>query len=150
MTTNDQCNHSEAIAKDFYEVVSEDNGGGWKSWKELTDPQRAAFVRLAQQALPIIGRHALGDVRDYLGIKAAGKSSWWEKALYTAGAVIAGAILGGLGMSLSGRGHSVDVTPGRTEVCKDGSCLVIEQGHISYSQAQPKTEVAPVVQATKK
>ena len=32
------------------------------------------------------------------------------------------------------------------EICKDGSCLVIEQGHISYSQAQPKTEVEPVVQ----
>ena len=150
MTTNDQCNHSEAIAKDFYEVVSEDNGGGWKSWKELTDPQRAAFVRLAQQALPIIGRHALGDVRDYLGIKAAGKSSWWGKALYTAGAVIAGAILGGLGMSLSGCGHNVDITPDRTEVCKDGSCLIIEPGHLSYSQAQPATDTPPVVQATKK
>ena len=150
MTTNDQCNHSEAIAKDFYEVVSEDNGGGWKSWKELTDPQRAAFVRLAQQALPIIGRHALGDVRDYLGIKAASKSSWWEKALYTAGAVIAGAILGGLGMSLSGCGHNVDITPDRTEVCKDGSCLIIEPGHLSYSQAQPATDTPPVVQATKK
>ena len=150
MTTNDQCNHSEAIAKDFYEVVSEDNGGGWKSWKELTDPQRTAFVRLAQQALPIIGRHALGDVRDYLGIKAAGKSSWWEKALYTAGAVIAGAILGGLGMSLSGCGHNVDITPDRTEVCKDGSCLIIEPGHLSYSQAQPATDTPPVVQATKK
>ncbi|WP_343020402.1 hypothetical protein, partial [Akkermansia muciniphila] len=79
-------------------------------------------------------------------IKAAGKSSWWEKALYAAGAVIAGAILGGLGMSLSGCGHSVDVTPNRAEVCKDGSCLVIEQGHISYSQAQPVTDVPPVVQ----
>ena len=150
MINDKECNHAEAIAKDFYGVVSEDNGGGWKSWGDLTDPQRAAFVRLAQQALPIIGRHALGDVRDYLGIKAAGKSSWWEKALYAAGAVIAGAILGGLGMSLSGCGHSVDVTPGRTEVCKDGSCLVLEPGHISYSQAQPETDVPPVVQSFKK
>lgn len=66
MINDKECNHAEAIAKDFYAVVSEDNGGGWKSWEELTEPQRAAFVRLAQQALPIIGRHALGDVRDYL------------------------------------------------------------------------------------
>lgn len=50
---------------------------------------------------------------------------------------------------LGGCGHSVDVTPGRTEVCKDGSCLVIEQGHISYSQAQPETDVPPVVQSLK-
>ena len=28
----------------------------------------------------------------------------------------------------------------------DGSCLVLEPGHISYSQAQPETDVPPVVQ----
>lgn len=47
---------------------------------------------------------------------------------------------------MSGCGHSVDVTPARTEVCKDGFCLVIEQGYISYSQAQPETDVPSVVQ----
>lgn len=51
---------------------------------------------------------------------------------------------------LGGCGHSVDVTPGRTEVCKDGSCLVLEPGHLSYSQAQPTTDTPPVVQTTKK
>lgn len=50
---------------------------------------------------------------------------------------------------LGGCGHSVDVTPNRTEVCKDGSCLVLEPGHISYSQAQPETDVPPVVQPLK-
>lgn len=149
MTTNNQCNHAEAIAKDFYEVVSEDNGGGWKSWEELTDPQRAAFVRLAQQALPVIAKHAANDIRVYLDLKAS-VATGWKKWLYWAGVGIVGAILGGLGMSLSGCGHSVDVTPGRTEVCKDGSCLVIEQGHISYSQAQPETDVPPIVQTIKK
>ena len=149
MINDKECNHAEAIAKDFYRVVSEDNGGGWKSWGDLTDSQRSAFVRLAQQALPIIGRHALGDVRDYLGIKAAGKSSWWEKALYAAGAVIAGAILGGLGMSLSGCGHSVNVTPDRAEVCKDGACLVLEPGRVSFSQVQPVSDVSPVVKQDK-
>lgn len=53
------------------------------------------------------------------------------------------------GVSFTGTvkcGHNVDITPDRTEVCKDGSCLIIEQGHLSYSQAQPKTEVEPIVQ----
>lgn len=59
------------------------------------------------------------------------------------GAYAASALLGGCG-------HSVDVTPEKTVVCKDGSCLVIEQGHISYSQAQPETDVPPVVQSLKK
>ena len=143
MTTNNQCNHAAAIAKDFYGVVSEDNGGGWKSWGDLTDSQRAAFVRLAQQALPIIGKHALGDVRDYLGIKASGTSTWWKKVLLG----LTYAAVGALGFSLfQGCGHSIDVTLGRTEVCKDGSCLVLEPGHISYSQALPETDVPPVVQ----
>ena len=145
MTNNNQCNHAEAIAKDFYAVVSEDNGGGGKPWEELTEPQRAAFVRLAQQALPIIGRHALGDVRNYL-LGQAKTSTGWKKWLYWAGVGIAGIVLGALGMSLSGCGHSVDVTPDKTVVCKDGSCLVLEPGHISYSQAQPETDVPPVVQ----
>ena len=108
--------------------------------------EQQGWIAVANTALPIIGKHALEDVRAYLGLKASGASTWWKKALYAAGAVIAGAILGGLGMSLSGCGHSVDVTPNRAEVCKDGSCLVIEQGHISYSQAQPVTDVPPVVQ----
>lgn len=146
MTTNNQCNHAEAIAKDMYEIYEHyqpEAGGGWDS---LDSAQKAGWRNVAELALPTIGKHALNDVKDYLGIKASGASGWWKKALYWAGVGIVGAILGGWGMSLSGCGHSVDVTPGRTEVCKDGSCLIIEQGHLSYSQAQPKTEVAPVVQ----
>lgn len=64
--------------------------------------------------------------------------------------VLIGAIVGALAaagyLTVSGCGHSVDVTPDRTEVCKDGSCLVIQSGHLSYSQAQPVTDVQPVVQ----
>ena len=148
MTTNDQCNHAEAIAKDMYYTFLENQKEG-TNWEGLPDDDKAGWRNVAEQALPIIAKHAANDIRVYLDLKASvatGKSSWWEKALYAAGAVIAGAILGGLGMSLSGCGHSVDVTPGRAEVCKDGSCLVIEQGHISYSQAQPETYVPPVVQ----
>lgn len=145
MTTNNQCNHTDAIAKDMYETFIR-AGDSYVTWDDLLPAERLGWRYVAEEALPIIGKHALGDVKDYLGIKASGASSWWRKALYWAGVGIAGAILGGWGMSLSGCGHSVDVTPDRTEVCKDGSCLVIEQGHISYSQAQPKTEVEPVVQ----
>ena len=82
--------------------------------------------------------------------KASGAAVWWKKALYWAGAGIAGAVIGGLGMSLAGCGHNVDVTQGKTVICKDGSCLVLEPGHLSYSQAQPETAVPPVVQSLKK
>lgn len=143
MTTNNQCNHVEAIAKDMYEIYEHyqpEAGGGWDS---LDGAQKAGWRNVAELALPTIGKHALNDVKDYLGIKASGAPVWWKKALFGLAAAAVGAFSLFL---LQGCGHSVDMTPGRTEVCKDGSCLVIEQGHISYSQAQPKTEVAPIVQ----
>lgn len=143
MTTNNQCNHAEAIAKDMYEIYEHyqpEAGGGWDS---LDGAQKAGWRNVAELALPTIGKHALNDVKDYLGIKASGAPVWWKKALFGLAAAAVGAFSLFL---LQGCGHSVDMTPGRTEVCKDGSCLVIEQGHISYSQAQPKTEVAPIVQ----
>ena len=147
MTTNKQCNHTEAIAKEMYNTYQSalSHAPRETGWEDEPAYVRQAWYHVADQALSIIGKHALGDIRDYLGVKASGTSGW-RKALYWAGVVLVGAVLGGWGMSLSGCGHSVDVTPGRTEVCKDGSCLVIEQGHISYSQVQPKTVVPPVVQ----
>lgn len=148
MTTNNQCNHTLEIAEEMYNIYHStlSHAPRETGWADEPADVKQAWYHVANQALPTIGKHALEDVKDYLGIKASGASSWWRKALYWAGVGIAGAILGGWGMSLSGCGHSVDVTPDRTEVCKDDSCLVIEQGHISYSQAQPKTEVEPVVQ----
>ncbi|WP_290564909.1 hypothetical protein [Akkermansia sp.] len=153
MTTNNQCNHAQAIAREMYHSYAV----GKSDYKEqimlqyddLPDDDKAGWLNVAEQALPIIGKHALGDVRDYL-IGQTKTSTGWKKALYWAGVGIVGAILGGWGMSLSGCGHNVDVTPGRTEVCKDGSCLVLEPGHLSYSQAQPATDTPPIVQAAKK
>lgn len=149
MTNNNQCNHTEAIAKEMYNiydtVMAQDapNDVRGRKWEELTIRENEAWFNVAERAIPIIGKHALNDVKDYLGIKASGVSSWWKKALLG----LASAAVGALGLSLfQGCGHSVDVTPGRAEICKDGSCLVIEQGHLSYSQAQPETTVPPIVQ----
>lgn len=145
MTTNNQCNHAEAIAKEMYNMYQSAISHAPKEtgWEDEPAYVRQAWYHVADQALTIIGKHAVEDIKDYLGIKASGASTWWKKALLA----LASAAVGMLGLSLfQGCGHSVDVTPGRTEVCKDGSCLVIEQWHISYSQAQPKTEVEPVVQ----
>lgn len=147
MTTNNQCNHAEAIAKEMHMYYAAqahvESNAPIPHWPDLTENEQNGWLAVANTALPIIGKHALEDVKDYLGIKAADAPVWWKKALLGLAAAAVGAFSLFL---LQGCGHSVDVTPGRTEVCKDGSCLVIEQGHISYSQAQPKTEVPPVVQ----
>ena len=153
MTTNNQCNHAEAIAREMHMYYAaqahNESNTPIPHWADLTENDQQGWIAVANTALPIIGKHALEDVRAYLGLKASGASTWWKKALYAAGAVIAGAILGGLGMSLSGCGHSVNVTPDRAEVCKDGACLVLEPGRVSFSQVQPVSDVPPVVKQDK-
>lgn len=149
MTTNNQCNHALEIAREMHmhyaaQAYNESNTP-IPHWTDLNENEQKGWLAVANTALPIIGKHALGDIRDYLGVKAAGTSGW-KKALYWAGGIILAGILAGGAATMSGCGHSVDVTPNRTEVCKDGSCLVIEQGRLSYSQAQPVTDVPPVVQ----
>lgn len=149
MNKDNQCNHPEAIAKEMhrYYVAQAHNESNMPipHWADLAENEQNGWIAVANTALPIIAKHAANDIRVYLDLKAS-VATGWKKWLYWAGVGIVGVILGGLGMSLSGCGHSVDVTPNRAEVCKDGSCLVIEQGHISYSQAQPVTDVPPVVQ----
>ena len=147
MTTNNQCNHAEAIAREMHMYYAaqahNESNTPIPHWADLTENEQQGWIAVANTALPIIGKHTLEDVRAYLGLKASGASTWWKKVLLG----LAYAAVGALGFSLfQGCGHSVDVTPEKTVVCKDGSCLVIEQGHISYSQAQPETDVPPVVQ----
>lgn len=153
MTTNKQCNHAEAIAKDMYHTyaVAKDLSKRqiMLKYADLPDDDKAGWLAVAHQALPTIAEHAMEDIRGYLTGQAK-TSTGWRKWLYWGGIGIVGIILGGLGMSLSGCGHTVDVTPDRTQVCKDGSCLVVESGHLSYSQAQPETTVPPIVQPLKK
>lgn len=149
MTTNNQCNHAEAIAKDMYHTyaVAKDLSKHQPMLKyaDLPDDDKAGWLAVAHQALPTIAEHAMEDVRGYLNEQAS-TATGWKKWLYWGGGIIIAGIIGGGVLTMSGCGHSVDVTPARTEVCKDGSCLVIEQGYISYSQAQPETDVPPVVQ----
>lgn len=40
----------------------------------------------------------------------------------------------------------VDMTEDHAVICRGDSCIVLEPGRISYSQAQPETDVPPVVQ----
>lgn len=79
----------------------------------------------------------------------AASARWGNWVKYVIGAII-GALAAAGYITVTGCGHNVDITPDRTEVCKDGSCLIIEPGHLSYSQAQPATDTPPVVQALKK
>ena len=102
----------------------------------LTEERKKAALEAGKQGM----KDAYEKSKTRAGLK------WWERLLWVllAGAAYAASAL------LGGCGHTVDVTAQRTEICKDGSCLVLEPGHISYSQAQPATDVQPVVQTLKK
>lgn len=87
--------------------------------------------------------------KDIEKVQQAACARWGNWVRYAIGAIIGFLAATGC-ITVNGCGHSVDVTPEKTVVCKDGSCLVLEPGHISYSQAQPETDVPPVVQSLKK
>ena len=144
---NNQCDHDDVIGKAFYDVIVDANieygNKPWKPWNELDEPQREAFRVLARKALPIIGKHALGDIKDYLEDKAAGESGIKKILLWLAASVVGG--LATLG--LTGCGHDVTVAPGHSEICKDGACLVIDRDSqtITYRQDAGDPQEQPIV-----
>ena len=75
----------------------------------------------------------------------AASARWGNWVKYVIAAIIGALATAGY-ITVTGCGHSVDVTPDKTVVCKDGSCLVLEPGHLSCFQKQPKTEMPPVIQ----
>ena len=82
-------------------------------------------------------------------VQQAASARWGNWVKYVIGAII-GALAAAGYSTVTGCGHTIDVTAERTEICRDGACVVLEPGHLSYSQAQPATDVPPVVQALKK
>jgi hypothetical protein len=112
-------------------------------WNDLDDEGRKPYVNLAD---------SLVDKRPEILAELVSKYcvDFGMPSKYKA--VVAGIISGILtavlaltGFSVTGC-SSVEVTEGEAVLCKDGSCLVLTPGHISYSQAQPETDVPPVVQ----
>ena len=155
MTTNNQCNHAEAIAREMHMYYAaqahNESNTPIPHWPDLTENEQKGWIAVANTALPIIGKHALKDVKDYLGVKAS-ETSGWKKALYWAASIIvAGLAVLGISSALAGCGHDVTITPDHTEICKDGSCLAVDKNgqSITYRQNAPEppasAEQAPVV-----
>lgn len=146
---NNQCYHDDVIGKAFYDVIVDENikygNKQWKPWNELDAPQREAFRVLARKALPIIGKHALDDVKDYLGVQMAAESGWKRVMYWLAAAVIGGVAT----FCLSGCGHDVVMTPDGTTVSKDGSTLIVQPGFLSFTQSAPEPTTLVIIQKGK-
>lgn len=102
----------------------------------LTNEQKQAALEAGKQGM----KNAYKKSKDKPGLK------WWERLLWV---VLAGAAYAACSL-FSGCGHTIEITPERTEICKNGSCLVLEPGRMSFCQVQPETDAPPVVQAFKK
>ena len=70
MTTSNKCNHALEIAEDMYNAYA-DGKDRYKhqpmvKYADLPDDDKAGWLNVAEQALPIIGKHAMEDVKNYL------------------------------------------------------------------------------------
>lgn len=67
MTTNNQCNHAEAIAREMHMYYAaqahNESNTPIPHWADLTENDQQGWIAVANTALPIIGKHALEDVR---------------------------------------------------------------------------------------
>lgn len=63
---------------------------------------------------------------------------WWERLIWVLLCGVAAAVA----QLLAGCGHDVSVESGHAEICKDGSCLVLDKGTgmITFTQRAPKPE----------
>lgn len=102
----------------------------------LTHQQKQAALGAGKQGM----KNAYEKSQSRPGMK------WWERLLW----VILAGLAAAASSLLSGCGHSIEMTPERTEICRDGSCLVLEPWRLSFYQVQPKADVPPIVQAFKK
>ena len=150
------CDHTDAIARDLYTTYTKAVGGiafngdplpgaseffGDPTKKKQSDAWRA----VAKETLPIIGRHALDDIKAYLVEKGV-ESSGWKKVLYWAGSIIAGGLVA---WGVSGCGHDVVMTPDGTTVSKDGSTLIVQPGFLSFTQSAPEPTTPVIIQKGK-
>lgn len=118
------------------------------SWDKLTKAKQTPYVNIARGLADNKDAILADLVSDYAG--CFGASTKTQKLIHTVIGIILGAA-GALGlMGTSGCGHTVDVTPDQTTICKDGSCLVIEQGHMSFRQNAPENTAPPIVVQDKK
>lgn len=145
------CSHTEAIAQDLYTLYRTDIAPQSDiDWDDLPREEQQAWIKVAGNLLPVLGQHALGDLAAYTKRKLKENSSIGKKILWgllTAAVLTAASWLASLG--LTGCGHTIDASrEDGIVICKDGTCLIIKDGHITYGP-QPQKNTIPINPDTK-
>ena len=134
---NTTCNHTDEIAKAlFIQHHNELNPGIPADWDTLYEEEKQAWRKVAGNLLPTLGEHALNDLLAYAKRKLKESSSTGRKILWgLATAAVLAALSWLASLTLTGCGHTVDITQEGASICKEGACLVIKDGHIYYTPA---------------
>lgn len=150
MNTTTCCNHTDEIAKAIYNQHNAERHPGLPSdWETLPEEEKQAWRKVAGNLLPTLGEHALNDLLTYAKRKLKETSSTGKKLLW---GLVTASVLAALSwlasLTLTGCGHTVDITQKGASICKEGACLVIKDGHIYYTPAEktPAAGTAPVRQ----
>ncbi len=138
------CSHTEAIARDLYILYRTDIAPlADIDWDDLPGQEQQAWLKIAGNLLPVLGHHALGDLAAYTKRKLRETTSTGKKILWsliTAAVLAAAAWLTALGFA--GCGHTIDVSrENGLVICKDGTCLIIRDGRITYGVQPPKNTI---------
>ncbi len=150
MNTTTCCNHTDEIAKAIYNQHNAELHPGLPSdWETLPEEEKQAWRKVAGNLLPTLGEHAMNDLLAYAKRKLKETSSTGKKLLW---GLVTASVLAALSwlasLTLTGCGHTVDITQEGASICKEGACLVIKDGHIYYTPAEktPAAGTAPVRQ----
>lgn len=149
------CNHTEEIAHAIYsQHHNELNPGIPPDWDALPEEEKQAWRKVAGNILPTLGQHALGDLLAYAKRKIKESSSTGKKILW---GLVSAAVLAALSwlasLGLTSCGHTVDISQEGTAICKDGTCLIVKDGHVIFRPApekdSPREEETAVIRQQK-
>lgn len=146
------CNHTDTIARDLYSLYQTDLDSDIDSdWDALPTREQIAWRKVAGNLLPVLGRHALGELRAYAKRKGEESTSSPPNIIWRLLGVAALATAGWLSLTiLTGCGHTIEAS--REDgiiICKDGTCLTIKNGHITYGSPFPTKTPVPVIKSRK-
>ena len=149
------CNHTEEIAHAIYsQHHNELNPGIPPDWDALPEEEKQAWRKVAGNILPTLGQHALGDLLAYAKRKIKESSSTGKKILW---GLVNAAVLAALSwlasLGLTSCGHTVDISQEGAAICKDGTCLIVKDGHVIFrpapEKASPREEETAVIRQQK-
>lgn len=152
MNANTCNNHTEYIARDLHSLHHSSLAPEIDAdWDALSNEQQQAWLKVAGNILPVLGRHALGDLLTYAQRKLEETSSIGKKILWSLFAAVSLAAASWISLAcLTGCAHTINAS--REDgiiICRDGVCLTIKDGRVTYGYRPYANVPAPINKSRK-